>query len=240
MRAVSAVALALAATAFPPASAAPASAKSDDCPARKGTLVKKPLGRVWHKGHSLFGCTVVFDTRPRARRIGPWAPQTRVDFDGVEVAWTTPLIRNGVRSDRAWVASVQSGTRWALGARLVPKSPQAPAREARIQRILVQDQGAAWVTRSGDVVLFVRLPNSDPAPVGTLPGPLVPDKRSLLVGTFAGIAPKALAATATLAEGQGEGDECGGSNPYTLTVQPDPSAPPVGATWTGDWVRVDC
>jgi len=232
MRAASAIALAAAALAL--AGAAPASAKSDDCPARKGTLVKKPLGRVWHKGHSLFGCTVVFDTKPRARRLGPWAPQTRVDFDGVEVAWTMPLVRNGVRSDRAWNASVQSGTRWASGARLVP------GREARIQRIMVADQGAAWVTRTGDVVLFVRLPNSDPVAVGGLPGPLVPDKSFLLVGTFTSIAPKALAATAKLAEGEGDGDECGGTNPYTLTVQPDPSAPPVGATWSGDWVRVDC
>ena len=66
MRAVSALAATLALVC-----AAPASAKSDDCPPRKGTLVKKPLGRVWHKGHSLFGCTVVFDTRPRARRLGP-------------------------------------------------------------------------------------------------------------------------------------------------------------------------
>jgi hypothetical protein len=232
MRAASAIGLAAAALAL--AGAAPASAKSDDCPARKGTLVKKPLGRVWHKGHSLFGCTVVFNTRPRARRLGPWAPQTRVDFDGVEVAWTTPLVRNGVRSDRVWNASVQSGTRWASGARLVP------GREARIQRIMVADQGAAWVTRTGDVVLFVRLPNSDPVAVGGLPGPLVPDKSFLLVGTFTSIAPKTLAATAKLAEGQGDGDECGGTNPYTLTVQPDASAPPVGATWSGDWVRVDC
>jgi hypothetical protein len=232
MRAASAIALAAAALAL--AGAAPASAKSDACPARKGTLVKKPLGRVWHKGHSLYGCTVVFDTKPRARRLGPWAPQTRVDFDGVEVAWTMPLVRNGVRSDRVWNASVQSGTRWALGARLVP------GREARIQRIMVADQGAAWVTRTGDVVLFVRLPNSDPVAVGGLPGPLVPDKSFLLVGTFTSIAPKTLAGTAKLAEGQGDGDECGGTNPYTLTVQPDPSAPPVGATWSGDWVRVDC
>jgi len=232
MRVASAIALAAAALAL--AGAAPASAKSDDCPARKGTLVKKPLGRVWHKGHSLFGCTVVFDTKPRARRLGPWAPQTRVDFDGVEVVWTTPLVRNGVRSDRVWNASVQSGTRWASGARLVP------GREARIQRIMVADQGAAWVTRTGDVVLFVRLPNSDPVAVGGLPGPLVPDKSFLLVGTFTSIVPKALAATAKLAEGQGDGDECGGTNPYTLTVQPDPSAAPVGATWSGDWVRVDC
>jgi hypothetical protein len=232
MRAASTIALAAAALAL--AGAAPASAKSDDCPARKGTLVKKPLGRVWHKGHSLFGCTVVFDTKPRARRLGPWAPQTRVDFDGVEVAWTTPLVRNGVRSDRVWNASVQSGTRWASGARLVP------GREARIQRIMVADQGAAWVTRTGDVVLFVRLPNSDPVAVGGLPGPLAPDKSFLLVGTFTSIAPKTLAATAKLAEGQGDGDECGGTNPYTLTVQPDPSAAPVGATWSGDWVRVDC
>ena len=232
MRAASAIGLA--AAAFVLAGAAPASAKSDDCPARKGPLVKKPLGRVWHKGHSLFGCTVVFDTKPRARRLGPWAPQTRVDFDGVEVAWTTPLVRNGVRSDRVWNASVQSGTRWASGARLVP------GREARIQRIIVADQGAAWVTRTGDVVLFVRLPNSDPVAVGGLPGPLAPDKSFLLVGTFTSIAPKTLAATAKLAEGQGDGDECGGTNPYTLTVQPDPSAAPVGATWSGDWVRVDC
>jgi hypothetical protein len=176
----------------------------------------------------------VFDTKPRARRLGPWAPQTRVDFDGVEAAWTTPLVRNGVRSDRVWNASVQSGTRWALGARLVP------GREARIQRIMVADQSAAWVTRTGDVVLFVRLPNSDPVAVGGLPGPLAPDKSFLLVGTFTSIAPKTLAATAKLAEGQGDGDECGGTNPYTLTVQPDPSAAPVGATWSGDWVRVDC
>ena len=78
---------------------------------------------------------------------------------------------------------------------------------------MVADQGAAWITRSGDLVLFVRLPNSDPAPVGTPPGPLVPDKSSLLVGTFTGIAPKALAATAKLVEGQGEGDECVAATP---------------------------
>jgi hypothetical protein len=163
-----------------------------------------------------------------------------VAFDGVQVAWTAPLVRNGVRSDRAWAASTQDGSRWLTGALLVPKTSQAPAHEARVQRILVQDQGAAWITRSGDVVLALSLPNADPMPVGTLPAPLAADSDRLLVGSFPGVKASALAATAKLAEGEGDGDECGGSNPYTLTVQPDPAAPPVGATWTGDWVRPDC
>jgi hypothetical protein len=228
------------AAAFALAGAAPAAAKSDNCPKEKGTLAKEPLGRIWHRGHSLFGCTVVFDIRPRARRLGPWAPGTKVAWDGVQALWTVPLVRNGVRSDRMWSADAEDGTRWLKGKRLVPKTAQAPAHEARVQQLIVADQGGAWITRGGDAVLFVRQPNGDPVAVGTPPAPLTPDGELLLVGTFTGVAPSALAATAKLHEGEGDGDECGGSNPYTLTVQPDPAAPPLGATWTGDWVRPDC
>src|SRR5690348_5745498 len=81
--------------AAPPAAPAAAARAARDCPAQRGTLARAPLGRVWHRGHSLYACTTAYARRPRSVRLGPWAPQTRVAWDGVNAAWTVPLWRGG-------------------------------------------------------------------------------------------------------------------------------------------------
>ena len=89
-------------------------------------------------------------------------------------------------------------------------------------------------------MLALHAPESDPEAVGTLPAPLQADRALLLVGTWADAAPDALAASARLEELDGDGDECGGVNPYRLTVQPDAGGPRLGAQWFGGWSRPDC
>lgn len=214
---------------------APAQARtSHDCPKRAGTLAVKPLGRVWHHAGSLYACTTVYGRAPKPRRLGPWKPGTRVAFDGVDVVWSVPLTRDGVRSDRAWAASAEDGRRWLSGRRLLPSG------EARVQRLLGADQGAAWITTGGAVVLALRSPQSDPEAVGTLPAPPQADRGLVVLGPLTAADPAALAASATLEELDGDGDECGGVNPYRLTVQPDPAADRIGVTWWGGWERPFC
>jgi hypothetical protein len=232
-----AAALAPAALDAAPADAAP---KARDCPGKRGTLKVTGLGRVWHQGHSLYGCTAVYGRRPHTQRLGPWAPGAKVSWDGVSAAWTVPLRRGGVRSDRAWAASAEDGRRWLVGTRLVPRTADAPAREARVQSIRLRDESVAWVTQDGAVVLALHSPEDDPTPLGTLPAPLTADHGLLLLGTWTGIPAARLATTLALTEGDGDGDECGGSNPYTLTVRPDAGAPALGATWWGGWSRPFC
>ena len=235
--------LTAAAAAFAVALPASASASAHkDCPPHKGAIASKNGGRVWHSGTSLYACTVVYGQKPHTVKLGPWSPKSRVAFDGITAAWTTPLTRDGVRSDRAWLATADGpGKRWIGGARLIPASASGPAREARIQRILLTDQGAAWVTRTGEVVLALADPaGSEPAKIGALPGELKADHQFLLVGSFTGVRASELAKTLTLKESSGDGDECGGVNPYLLTVQPDPAADPVGVSWDGYWTRLNC
>jgi hypothetical protein len=234
----------IAAAALLAANPAGAGAATKTCPAKSGTLAKDPhgFGRVWHKGDSLYACTTVYGHAPRSRRMGPYKAGTQVAFDGVNVAWTVPLRRDGRRSDRAWAASADTGKRWLEGKRLIPVSGDTPEREARIERLVVQDRGAAWVTRAGDVVFALQFPESVPAAIGALPAPLAPEKRGkrLLVGSFGAGAASQLAATLKLSESDGEGDECGGTNPYTLTFQATAGGPSLGATWDGGWVSTNC
>ena len=217
-----------------------ASPRARDCPSKPGTLVTKPLGRLWHTSTTLYGCTTVYGQRPHTVRLGKWAKQSRVAFDGVKAAWTVPLTRAGVRSDRAWIASAQDGKRWLLGSPLVPASGAAPAREARIQAITVVDEGAAWVTRTSEVVFALHAPEDDPTPIGTPPAPLAPAGHLLLLGRWPTVAPRDLVASLKLTEGDGDGDECGGSNDYILTVRAGATAEPAGATWLGGWERPHC
>ena len=223
--------------------AAPAAAQartSRDCPAHRGTLATAPLGRVWHHGGALYGCTTVYGVRPRTVRLGPWTTGTKVAFDGVGVAWTVRRTTGGQTVDRAWSASAQTGRRWLLGTPLVPAAGATPGREARIQRIVLTDAGVAWVTRTSDVVLALHEPSDTPTAIGTLPAPLQPAKLLLLVGGWPAVPAAALAASAKLEELPGDGDECGGANDYRLTVTPDPAAPAVGAVWNGYWTRPHC
>ena len=215
---------------------------SRDCPARAHTLVKAPNGRVWHAGSSLYACSTAYGVRPRSFRLGPWARGARVAFDGVWAAWTTPhRIASGDIVDRGWAASALTGRRWLSGTPLVPASgPGAPRREARAAWITVTDEGAAWITRTSDVVLALHHPDDTPSPIGTLPAPLLPAGNQLLVGSWPAVPAAQLAASAKLEELPGDGDECGGANDYRLTVQPDGVTGSVGAIWNGSWSRPNC
>jgi hypothetical protein len=220
--------------------AAPApAAKSYDCPATKGMISKRALGRVWHRGATLYGCTTVYGHRPKTKRLGPWTPTTRVAFDGVDVAWTVRRTVNYRRVDRIWAANIDSGRRWMQGYVLVPRTPTTEPREERVQSVELRDRGVAWITQAGDVVLALQSPQDEPEAIGAA-GALKPSGRYLLVGSFTSLTPRTLAATLALKELPGDGDECGAVNPYELTVQPDPSHPPVGVRWSGYWQSTNC
>jgi hypothetical protein len=210
------------------------------CPQKQGTLAHDRFGRVWHAGHSLYACTTVYGRAPRTRRLGPYASGTKVAWDGSSAAWTVPLTRNGVRSDRAWVASAEDGKRWLLGTRLLPATATTAAAEARIQRLFVFGESAGWVTREGSVVLAVHSPQDTPQAFGTLPTAPQADHKLVLVGAWPTTAAGTLAATVQLGAFDGDGDECGGSETYRLTATPAGSAERIGVTWTGGWERPFC
>jgi hypothetical protein len=223
---------------------APQAAQAKSCPAEKGTLAHDRLGRVWHAGHSLYACTTVYGRAPRARRLGPWASGTKVAWDGSSAAWSVPLNRDGVRSDRGWVASAEDGKRWLLGTRLIPTTGSTAAAEARVQRLFVFGEAAGWVTQDGSVVLAVHSPEDAPAPFGTLPTAPTADHKLALVGRWPATDAATLASTAQLGafDGDGDGDECGGSESYRLTIVPDAAAPAtrIGVSWFGGWERPFC
>lgn len=219
---------------------ATAAAASRECPARKGTLAADSMGQVWHQRDSLYACTTIYGHRPRARRIGKWAAGTKVAFDGVNVVWTNPLVRNGVRSDRISAANADDGKRWTTGKLLVPAAGGSAEREARVERLWVRDRGAAWVTRTGEVGMALQDPQDAPKPLGALPGPVEPDGQRLLVGAFGEGSVPHLRGSLTLEELPGEGDECGAVNPYRLTFRPGPSDPEMGVEWSGGWTSTNC
>jgi hypothetical protein len=226
------------------ASAAPAVASaSGRCPARTGELahVGNGFGRVWHRGSTLYACTTVYGHRPKAKYVGTWTPTTKVAFDGVNLAWSVRR-RTATRSlDRVYATNVDSATRWMSGQQANPGAPGATDRDRRVQRIVVTDQSVAWVTQSGDVVAALRAPAGPPEPIGTFPGPLtVLGQRLLPLGTYTDVPAAVLAATLSVKELPGEGDECGGGNPYRITFRPGGAGTAVlGARWDGYWTSTN-
>lgn len=225
-----------------PAPASAASKRATDCPVTRGTLAVSPhgFGRVWHQGTSLYACTTVYGHRPRARRMGPWAPGTRVSFDGVDLAWTVPMVIDGRGTDRVWAGNADSGKRWMLAQKPNPGGATKPSREGRVQRIVAVDRSVAWVTKGGAVVGALEEVAGTPAVVGPLPGAPVVQKNLVLMGTWPAASAAALGATLKIAEEDGDGDECGGVNPYVMTVRPDPATPPAGVRWDGYWTSTNC
>lgn len=237
--------LAAAALVVAAAPSAPASAASDPvCPPHRGGLVNDHhgFGRVWHQGASLYACTTVYAHRPRAKRMGPWTPYTKVAFNGVDLAWTVRMHVGGKATDRVWAANVDSGQRWMLAQKPNPGGPSLAARETLLQRLVVVDQSVVWVTRTSDVVAVLREPGgSDPTLVGTwATPPAVLQKRLLPLGTYAGVSAAALAASLRVKELDGEGDECGGVNPYRITFRPAAGAAVLGVVWDGYWTSTNC
>jgi hypothetical protein len=51
----------------------------------------------------------------------------------------------------------------------VPASGAAPAREARVQAIVVRDESVAWVTRTSEVVLALHSAEDEPEAIATPP-----------------------------------------------------------------------
>jgi hypothetical protein len=216
--------------------------RSAGCPAQRGTLAHDGFGRVWHQGASLYGCTTVYGRRPRSRRLGPWRPGAKVAWDGSDAVWSVPLTRGGeVVGDRVYAADAQDGTRWLLGARALPAAATAGAGEARVQRVFAHGATAAWVTTGGAVVFALRSPEDDPAAEGALGATPVADGHLTLVGTWTGRSPTDLGRTLAIDSAGGDGDECGGSEEYRLTVVPDAgSGARVGVRWLGGWSRPFC
>jgi hypothetical protein len=207
------------------------------CPPHTGALAGYSTSRIWHMRGSLYGC----DSDGRhatTARLGPWSARSRYAWDGSDIAWTVPS-RTHPDGDRLW-AGTMDGVLWLHGAAALPAEGVGPRREVRVQKVLVVFGAAAWVTSSGDAVLALQAPDDDPKPVGELPGPLVHDSTRVLVGRWPQVPAATLAASARLVAGEGEIDDCGGANPYLLSVRPDPGAAPVGATWTGSWAVEDC
>jgi len=219
---------------------AAAQAHAKPCPSKRGTLAHDAFGRVWHAGHSLYACTTVYGRAPRARRLGPYAPGTKVAWDGSSAAWSVPLVRHHVRSDRAWVASAEDGRRWLLGTRLLPATADTPAAEARVQRLLVFGESAGWVTRDGAIVLAVHAPEDAPQALGETSFAPRADHRLVLAGRWPSADPARLAAAVHLDAFGGEGDECGGSETYRLAVTFGGATSPIGVTWLGGWERPFC
>ena len=91
-------------------------------------------------------------------------------------------------------------------------------------------------------MLAVHSPEDAPAPFGTLPAVPTADHKLVLVGRWPAASAATLAATAQLGAFDGDGDECGGSESYRLTVVPDAttSTPRLGISWLGGWERPFC
>jgi hypothetical protein len=236
--------LALAAALLTSAALAPAAqaATAKSCPAKKSTLAKDSRGRVWHQGASLYGCTTVYGRAPRSVRLGPWKAGTKVAWDGSHAVFSVPLTRGGkVVGDRIYAADAQDGRRWLLGTRAMPKTATTAAREARVQRVFAWGATAGWVTKDGAVVFALRSPEDTPTAEGVLAAAPIADGKLTLVGTWADVSPTDLGRTVKIDASGGDGDECGGSEEYRLTLVPDVgSGARVGVRWFGGWSRPFC
>jgi hypothetical protein len=215
-----------------------ASAHDYHCSSHRGELAANEIGIVWHSGHSLYGCSVEYDEGVFVRRLGPWAPGTKVKTDGANVVWSVPTTSGGQRSDRVWAANIHDGVRWLAGTRPVPQGPGHPFLDGHIYKLFQTGEQAAWITTDGDVVAANDGSNSEVSGVGLPPSPLVWTKQLVLIGHFPDADLAALAASAQLTEGDGETDECGGSDPYTFTIKTSASGPAFGATWFADFIDV--
>lgn len=229
--------------------AAPTEARVARCPHHAGTLAtteRYPNGvsaRVWHQGTSLYGCTTAF--RRTIRRLGPYRPGTTVAVTPWgHVAWTVPLLRDGVRSDRIWATTIDERQTWLAGKRLVPRRGSESEREGQILRVVVTDGpdagGAAWVTRAGDVAMATQVTNESPVPIGALPVALKPAGRRLLVGSFGESAAAHIASTLKIAVDDEYGDGCEGGRTYATRFSTAADGDEIGAAWRHFWLSDDC
>ncbi|HWI74004.1 MAG TPA: hypothetical protein VNT55_18740, partial [Baekduia sp.] len=100
---------------------------------------------------------------------------------------------------------------------------------------------AGWVTKDGAVVFALRSPQDAPVAEGPLGVTPFRDGKLTLVGAWPDADPTDLGRTVQIDSAGGDGDECGGSEEYRLTVMPDAaSGTRVGVRWFGGWERPYC
>ncbi len=236
------------------AAVGPAAARAAGCPQHTGEFARTGGSVLWPgkvKGKNvLYGCTAFYDQRPKSFKLGPWNKASQASFDGQTVAWTVK--KPGTREDAIWIADVSRGYVWMRGLR--PTTGRGSSTDVKVSRLLATGEGAAWVTTRGTLVMAISSPQERPEPVGeTTPAatptpavspttgapqgllvPLKPKGRRVVVGRWESVAGDDFADTLSLEVGQGEGDECGGVNPYDATVEPV-DGQRVGASWWAYW-----
>jgi hypothetical protein len=253
---ITTVAVALTAAALPLAVAtSPASARAKgDCPKHTGEFGRKGGSVLWPGPYAgktvLFGCTAFYGEGPKNFRLGPWAKGSTWAFDGSTAAWV--IKGAGGNADRVYVGDASAKYTWLPG--LSPVVGKGAKADGKVSKIVVSGEVAAWVTTKGTVVAAARGHDEEPETEGAelaaakpdpavspstglaqgLVSPLAFNGKRFVLGRFEAAAGKALAASLKIAVGQGEGDECGGVNPYTVTVAPI-AGQRVGATWFTSW-----
>ncbi len=237
---VTSIVLAVSTAATLTSAAGPASAATRSCPARAGTLAKDSSSRIWHQGDSLYACTTGYGVAPRSKRLGPYAPGTRVALGGTNVAWTVRQTKEGRRTDRVWAADLFSGRRWMLAQKPNPGGVDKPSREVLIQRLALSGTALAWVTKGGDVVAALRDPVGPPTVIGTLPAPPVRQDKLFLIGSFADTPVAELGRSLKVTPGGGDGDECGGVEAIDFTVRPQAGGPVAGIRAEGGYASPVC
>jgi len=240
------------AIASPLAATTAAQAKDPVCAKPAHQIAHKSGSYLYRKSASLFACTAFYGDPVKIHRLGPWSSGfSKVNFDGSTAVWTVagPAFE-GVPAARVWAANAASGKAWIKGVR--PSLQPVEDTDNSVVTLKASGQAVAWVSSGGAVMMGVEEPDGSPADavgsgtaaaslpavLGTpqgLTSPLLPNGHRLLVGRWNNITSQALGATLTITEGQGDGDECGGAAPWSVTVKPIADQPVVGATMQSGW-----
>lgn len=215
----------------------PAAAKPlPSCAKKKGEIKRTSGGVLWSVKGVLWGCTAFYGDPPETYRLGPWSKASRYAFDGGTVAWTVPKTGKHGTEDAVWTAKVTNGAVGLRGVR--PTTGPGSSTDVRVARLVAKENATAWVTLRGTVVAALGA-DETPEAVGASDGlatPFVQKGGRYVVGRWPDVAGTAFAKTLTIEVGDGEGDECGGTNPYSVTVRPVDGEPPVGLTAFVGWV----
>lgn len=208
----------------PGAAPAAAAKKHAPCPKAGTTLTTSgsPNVRVWRAGTALRACTRAPGQRRYVRTLGTWSPSTKVYASARNVAWTTERTSPAGPVDAVRTVDVRTGASWlsTVHAALAPDAA-TPASDDRVLRLITDDTATTWVTARGIVAVAVR--KIDAEQPGTLYGEGLTGTTPYRVGRrfFLGNAgpANAPAVAAGLAlEQSSEGDECGGTTDYRVSI----------------------
>ncbi|MDO9408413.1 hypothetical protein [Patulibacter sp.] len=206
-----------------PATGTAAAAKHAPCPTTGTTLVKAtgPNVRVWREGATLKACTRKAGQRRYLRTLGSWSTATKVAVGGTSVAWTTPTGTAEAPTDRLATRDVRTGRTWLSTVRAVPAaSASTPAADDVVLRLLTDGRVTTWVTGRGVVAAAVRTYDDEATTMygeghpGTVPFHV---GRRFVLGDAGPAQAASVASRLELSVG-GDGDECGGTDDYRVTV----------------------